>query len=86
MKSRLGIRYRLSDDALSGSPDLVFPKSGSAILVRGCHQPCGLLRHQPVRNNPSASITSPGQPSVGIVGIARIVNDNYLPAAQVAGR
>ncbi|MFM9947096.1 MAG: very short patch repair endonuclease [Saprospiraceae bacterium] len=31
-----GIRYRLHDKSLPGTPDLVFPKYGKAIFINGC--------------------------------------------------
>lgn len=34
---RLGFRYKLSDGALPGRPDLVFPKYKSVIFVHGCY-------------------------------------------------
>lgn len=33
---RLGYRYRLHDGGLPGKPDLVFPRLGKIIEVRGC--------------------------------------------------
>ena len=33
---RLGYRYRLNDNKLPGSPDLVFPKYKAVIFVHGC--------------------------------------------------
>lgn len=33
---RLGFRYRLNDQRLPGSPDLVFPKYHAVIFVHGC--------------------------------------------------
>ena len=33
---RLGFRYRLNDNKLPGSPDLVFPKYKAVIFVHGC--------------------------------------------------
>lgn len=33
---RLGLRYRLHDRKLPGSPDLVFPRFRSAVFVHGC--------------------------------------------------
>jgi len=33
---RLGLRYRLHDKKLPGSPDLVFPKYRAVIFVHGC--------------------------------------------------
>lgn len=33
---RLGLRYRLHDRKLPGSPDLVFPRYKSAVFVHGC--------------------------------------------------
>ena len=32
-----GLRYRLHDRTLPGSPDLVFPKYGALIFVHGCY-------------------------------------------------
>jgi DNA mismatch endonuclease (patch repair protein) len=41
---RLGFRYKLSDGALPGRPDLVFPRYKSVIFVHGCfwhrHEGC----------------------------------------------
>ncbi|MCB1347112.1 MAG: DNA mismatch endonuclease Vsr [Maritimibacter sp.] len=34
---RRGFRYRLNDRRLPGSPDIVFPKYGAAVLVHGCY-------------------------------------------------
>jgi DNA mismatch endonuclease, patch repair protein len=33
---RMGLRYRLHDRKLPGSPDLVFPRYKSALFVHGC--------------------------------------------------
>lgn len=33
---RLGLRYRLHDKKLPGSPDLVFPRFNAVIFVHGC--------------------------------------------------
>ena len=33
---RLGLRYRLHDRQLPGSPDLVFPRFRSVVFVHGC--------------------------------------------------
>jgi DNA mismatch endonuclease (patch repair protein) len=33
---RHGLRYRLHDRSLPGSPDLVFPRFGSVVFVHGC--------------------------------------------------
>jgi DNA mismatch endonuclease, patch repair protein len=33
----VGLRYRLHDRALPGSPDLVFPRFSSVIFVHGCY-------------------------------------------------
>lgn len=33
---RLGLRYRLHDKKLSGSPDLVFPRFKAVVFVHGC--------------------------------------------------
>ncbi len=33
---KLGLRYRLHDRTLPGSPDLVFPKHKAALFVHGC--------------------------------------------------
>jgi len=32
----LGLRYRLHDKKLPGSPDLVFPRFGAVVFVHGC--------------------------------------------------
>jgi DNA mismatch endonuclease (patch repair protein) len=32
-----GLRYRLHDRALPGTPDLVFPRHGAVIFVHGCY-------------------------------------------------
>lgn len=41
---RLGLRYRLHDRKLPGSPDLVFPRFNAVIFVHGCfwhvHKSC----------------------------------------------
>lgn len=41
---RLGLRYRLHDKRLPGSPDLVFPRFGAVVFVNGCfwhvHEGC----------------------------------------------
>jgi DNA mismatch endonuclease (patch repair protein) len=34
---RLGFRYRIKNDHLPGSPDLVFPKFHAAVFVHGCY-------------------------------------------------
>lgn len=34
---KIGLRYRLHDRKLPGSPDLVFPKYRSVIFVHGCY-------------------------------------------------
>lgn len=34
---RLGFRYRLKNNQLSGSPDLAFPKYHAAVFVHGCY-------------------------------------------------
>lgn len=34
---KLGMRYRLHDRALPGSPDLVFPRFGAVAFVHGCY-------------------------------------------------
>lgn len=34
---RLGLRYRLHDRSLPGSPDIVFPRRKAAIFVHGCY-------------------------------------------------
>jgi DNA mismatch endonuclease (patch repair protein) len=34
---RLGLRYRLHDRRLPGSPDLVFPRFRAAVFVNGCY-------------------------------------------------
>ena len=34
---RLGLRYRLHEKKLPGSPDLVFPRFGGVIFVHGCY-------------------------------------------------
>jgi len=43
---RLGLRYRLHDRKLPGSPDLVFPRFRSVVFVHGCfwhvHKGCKL--------------------------------------------
>jgi DNA mismatch endonuclease (patch repair protein) len=33
----MGLRYRLHDRKLSGSPDLVFPKHGVVVFIHGCY-------------------------------------------------
>jgi len=33
---RLGLRYVIGDKRLPGTPDLVFPKYGTAVFVHGC--------------------------------------------------
>ncbi len=33
---RLGLRYKLNDSKLPGSPDLVFPRFNAVIFVHGC--------------------------------------------------
>lgn len=41
----MGYRYKLHDRKLPGTPDLVFPRLGKIIEVRGCfwhHHDCGL--------------------------------------------
>jgi len=44
MLHRLGLRYRLHDRKLPGSPDLVFPRLHAVIFVHGCfwhaHEGC----------------------------------------------
>jgi DNA mismatch endonuclease, patch repair protein len=35
-----GLRYRLYDKSLPGSPDLVFPRFSSVIFVHGCYWHC----------------------------------------------
>lgn len=41
-----GLRYRLNDRRLTGKPDLVFPRYGTAVFVHGCfwhrHDGCRL--------------------------------------------
>jgi DNA mismatch endonuclease (patch repair protein) len=41
---RMGLRYRLHDKSLSGSPDLVFPRFRAVVFVHGCfwhvHEGC----------------------------------------------
>jgi DNA mismatch endonuclease (patch repair protein) len=37
---RIGLRYRLHDRSLPGSPDLVFPRFHAAIFVHGCYWHC----------------------------------------------
>ncbi len=43
---RLGLRYRLNDRRLPGSPDLVFPRFHAVVFVHGCfwhvHEGCKL--------------------------------------------
>jgi len=43
---KLGLRYRLHEKALPGSPDLVFPKYRAVVFVHGCfwhrHRGCRL--------------------------------------------
>ena len=42
---RLGLRFRLHDRRLPGSPDLVFPRHRTVVLVHGCfwhRHDCGL--------------------------------------------
>jgi DNA mismatch endonuclease (patch repair protein) len=34
---RLGLRYRLHDRELPGTPDLVFPRHGAVVFVHGCY-------------------------------------------------
>ena len=34
---KAGLRYRLCDRKLPGSPDLVFPRFGAVIFVHGCY-------------------------------------------------
>lgn len=34
---RIGLRYRLHDRSLPGSPDLVFPRFSSVVFVHGCY-------------------------------------------------
>ena len=34
---KVGLRYRLCDRKLPGSPDLVFPRFGAALFVHGCY-------------------------------------------------
>jgi DNA mismatch endonuclease, patch repair protein len=34
---RVGLRYRLHDRSLSGSPDLGFPRFRAAVFVHGCY-------------------------------------------------
>src|SRR5258708_27431365 len=34
---RMGLRYRLHDRSLPGSPDLVFPRFRAVIFVHGCY-------------------------------------------------
>jgi DNA mismatch endonuclease, patch repair protein len=34
---RLGLRYKLHDRALPGSPDLVFPRFKAVVFVHGCY-------------------------------------------------
>lgn len=34
---RLGLRYRLHDRSLPGSPDLVFPRFKAVVFVHGCY-------------------------------------------------
>lgn len=34
---RLGLRYRIADRRLPGSPDLVFPRWRTAVFVNGCY-------------------------------------------------
>lgn len=44
---RLGLRYRLHDNKLSGSPDIVFPQYHTVLFVHGCfwhNHGCGLSR------------------------------------------
>ncbi len=36
MLHRLGLRYRLNDRRLPGSPDLVFPRFHAVVFVHGC--------------------------------------------------
>ncbi len=36
----IGLRYRLHDRTMPGSPDLVFPKYGAVIFVHGCYWHC----------------------------------------------
>lgn len=44
MAHRLGLRFRLHRSDLPGTPDLVFPRHGTAVFVHGCfwhrHQGC----------------------------------------------
>lgn len=49
---RLGLRYRLHDRSLPGTPDLVFPQYKTVVMVNGCwwHQhDCG--RFRPPKSN-----------------------------------
>ncbi|MBN2157904.1 MAG: DNA mismatch endonuclease Vsr [Spirochaetes bacterium] len=45
---RLGLRYRINDRSLPGTPDLVFPRFGAVIFVHGCfwhaHENCKYSR------------------------------------------
>lgn len=34
---RAGLRYRLHDRSLPGSPDLIFPRFGAVVFVHGCY-------------------------------------------------
>jgi DNA mismatch endonuclease (patch repair protein) len=34
---RLGLRYKLHDRSLPGSPDIVFPRNKAALFVHGCY-------------------------------------------------
>src|SRR5882672_7575029 len=34
---RIGLRYRLHDRSLPGSPDLVFPRFNAVVFVHGCY-------------------------------------------------
>ena len=34
---KVGLRYRVCDGRLPGSPDLVFPRFGAALFVHGCY-------------------------------------------------
>ena len=52
---REGFRYRLHDDSLPGTPDLVLPKYRSVIFVHGCFWHAHTCRHGSVRARKNAA-------------------------------
>jgi len=52
---RLGLRYRLNDRKLPGSPDLVFPRFHAVVFVHGCfwhaHEGCKFATKPSSRKN-----------------------------------